>query len=504
MEEGTKRIGYNTGMIDSPPHRLVHLTHPEAHIPGHQMPETAAPPPTRGQLVGGFLLVMAVAIAGFTLEHWTHHAEDATITLPWLIPFGLLLGSIAVMPFVARHFWEHHYHQVSLALGLLVAVYYFAAVEHGPANIGRSVSEYISFIFLLGSLFVVSGGILIRVRARATPLANVVLLGIGAIIANLFGTTGASMLLIRPYLRMNKAHLRPYHVVFFIFIVSNVGGSLTPIGDPPLFLGYLLGVPFTWVFEHCWPIWILVNGLLLIVFGLIDARSHWKEPRQPYNGNDPGPVVSLYGVVNLLFVALIVAGILLHGQLNAWTRRHLGFEGPWRELLMIIAAFGSLVSTPPRVHGDNHFNYLPIKEVAYLFAGIFLTMVPALNYLAQNAPILHVTGPTPFYFATGGLSSVLDNAPTYQVFFQSLVHRYDGGLAAVLNEPAGALMLVGISMGAVLFGAMTYIGNGPNFMVRSIADHAGAQTPGFFRYIYAFSLPVLLPILLLVWVLFLR
>jgi len=216
-------------MADRPPHRLVHLTHPEAHIPGHELPETAAPPPTRGQMFVGFLVSIAVAIVGFALEHVTHGAEDAHVALPWLIPFALLLVSIAVMPFIARRFWEHHYNKVSLALGLLVAIYYLTAVEHGPANIGRSVSEYISFIYLLGSLFVVSGGILIRVRARATPLANIALLGIGAIIANLFGTTGASMLLIRPYLRMNKAHLRPYHVVFFIFIVSNCGGSLTPI-----------------------------------------------------------------------------------------------------------------------------------------------------------------------------------------------------------------------------------------------------------------------------------
>ena len=543
-------------------HPAVHLTHPDVHIPGYEMPDAAAPPPTRGQLVGGFVIAVAAAVGGFVVEHFTHSVEDAIVPAAWVLPFCLLLACIATMPFIAKHFWEHHYNKVAVGLGLVVAAYYFLAVEHGPGNIGRSVSEYVSFIFLLGSLFVVSGGILIRVRARATPMANVVLLLTGAVLANVFGTTGASMLLIRPYLRMNKGHLKPYHVVFFIFIVSNAGGSLTPIGDPPLFLGYLMGVPFFWVFEHCWPVWALVNGLLLIVFAVLDARTYAKEDRHPYDGDDYGPSVSLYGATNLLFVLLILAGILMHGQINDWTHHHLGFEGPWRELMMAVAAFGSLATTPRRIHGGNHFNYAPIKEVAYLFVGIFLTMVPALNYLYHNSEKLHLTKPGQYYFASGGLSSVLDNAPTYLTFLKTEMGSLDpvavervtaivkrpgsqvtdadvAGLtdtqaAAVRNTTAALvqyhgdrvntgtlsgneqrvgflvgdevlnLYLVGISMGAVLFGAMTYIGNGPNFMVKSIADHAGAPTPGFFRYVYAFSLPVLLPILVLVWLLFLR
>ena len=548
-------------MTDAPA-PLLHLTHPDVHIPGYEMPDAAAPPATRKQLVVGFLIAVAVAAGGFWLEHHTHNAEDARVAAPWVLPFVLLLACIATMPFIAKHFWEHHYNKVAVGLGLVVAAYYLPFVENGPANIGRSVAEYISFIFLLGSLFVVSGGILIRVRARATPMANVTLLLIGAVLANLFGTTGASMLLIRPFLRMNKGHLKPYHVVFFIFIVSNAGGSLTPIGDPPLFLGYLMGVPFFWVFEHCWPVWALVNGLLLAVFFVLDGRTYAKEDRHPYDGDDYGPGVSLYGATNLLFVALILAGILLHGDLNAWTEHHLGFGGPWRELLMAVAAFASLATTPTRIHGGNHFNYAPIKEVAYLFVGIFLTMVPALNYLYHNSEQLHLTRPGQYYFASGGLSSVLDNAPTYLTFLKTELGSLDSEavsrVATIVKEPghdvkaehtagldepqaaavrnataalnryhgdrvnAGTLSgneirvgfligdellnryLVAISMGAVLFGAMTYIGNGPNFMVKSIAEHAGAETPGFFRYIYAFSLPVLLPILILVWLLFLR
>ena len=544
------------------PQPLLHLTHPDAHIPGYEMPEAAAPPPTRVQLIVGFVIAVLVTCLGFWLEHTTHSVDDAKVAAPWVIPFVLLLACIATMPFIAKHFWEHHYNKVAIALGLVVAIYYLLAVENGPGNIGRSVAEYISFIFLLGSLFIVSGGILIRVRAKANPAANVVVLLIGAVIANIFGTTGASMLLIRPFIRMNKAHLRPYHIVFFIFIVSNAGGSLTPIGDPPLFLGYLMGVPFFWVFEHCWPIWAIVNGLLLAIFWIIDYRTCRGEVRKPYDGQDFGPGVSLYGATNLLFVALIIVGILLHGNFNDFTHRHFGFEGPWRELLMAVAAFGSLATTPRRIHGGNHFNYAPIKEVAYLFIGIFLTMVPALNYLYHNSEKLGLTKPGQYYFTSGSLSSVLDNAPTYLTFLKTEMGSLDPeavdrvmaivkrpghdvlpgdteGLtpdqtAAVKNATAALvqyhgdrvaqgtlsanetrvgfligdellnLYLVGISMGAVLFGAMTYIGNGPNFMVKSIADHAGAETPGFFRYIYAFSLPVLLPILVIVWAIFLR
>lgn len=547
-------------MPDLSPPPVLHLTHPHAHVPGYELPERAAVPLKPWQLLVGFLIAVAVAIAGFSLEHATHAVDDARVALPWVLPFVVLLGCIATMPFIAPHWWEHHYAKVAIGLGLLVLAYYCGFVNAGAGNIGRSVAEYISFIFLLGSLFVVSGGILIRVRAKATPGLNTTLLLLGAVLANVLGTTGASMLLIRPYLRMNKGHIRPYHTVFFIFIVANAGGSLTPIGDPPLFLGYLQGVPFFWVFEHCWPIWAVVNGLLLLAFFVIDTRATRNEPRQ--KDDDFGPAVSAYGVGNVLFVALILVGILMNADINAWTHQHLGFEGPWREVLMAVAAFGSLATTPHRVHGENHFNYAPIKEVAYLFVGIFLTMVPALNYLYHNANNLHLTRPGQYYFSSGGLSSVLDNAPTYLTFLKTELGSLDpepiervsaivkrpghevteadvAGLndtqAAAVRNAVAALVsyhgdrvsagtlshnetrvgfligdevlnvyLIGISMGAVLFGAMTYIGNGPNFMVKSIAEHAGAPAPSFFGYIGRYSLPVLLPILVLVWLLFLR
>jgi Na+/H+ antiporter NhaD/arsenite permease-like protein len=516
---------------------------------------------TRAKVVG-FVLAIAIAWLGFSLEHLTHDAPDAVVALPWVAPFVALLACIAIMPFTAKHFWEHHYHHVAMGLGALVAIYYLIGVEHGAANVGRSAAEYVSFIFLLASLYVVSGGILIRVRARATPMANVVLLAIGAVIANVFGTTGASMLLIRPYLRMNRGHVRPYHVVFFIFVVANAGGSLTPIGDPPLFLGYLQGVPFFWVFEHCWPIWALVNGLLLATFFAFDLIHAKRDGRSRADDpNDLGPAVSFYGATNLLLIAVILAGILLHGQLNHYAEEHFGFAAPWREMTMAAAAFASLAITPRRVHGENAFNYAPIKEVAYLFVGIFLTMVPALNYLYHNAQKMHLNTPGQYYFSAGALSSVLDNAPTYLTFLKTELGTLDKELVQrerqIIEDPSHEQItrlegltdrqveqvrdalaavqkyhpdqwrlgriteqelqianlvgdhllnryLVAISMGAVLFGAMTYIGNGPNFMVKSIAESAGAPTPSFFRYVYAFAVPILLPILILVWAIFLR
>jgi len=538
---------------------LLHLSHPDAHAPGYEYPEAAALPLSTMTKVIGFVVAIALAWTQYYLEHAYHDTEHAVIAGPWMIPFALLLGGIATMPFIAKHWWEHHYAKVAIGLGVFVAAYYLLFVPLGPGNIAKAAAEYISFIFLLGSLFVVSGGIVIRVRGESTPWANTVLLLIGAVIANIFGTTGASMLLIRPFLRMNKGHLRAYHVVFFIFVVANAGGSLTPIGDPPLFLGYLQGVPFFWVFEHCWQIWLVVIGLLLAVFFVIDSIAARKDDRakKTDDDNDFGPAVSFYGGTNLLFITLILVGILGHAKLNSAV-----FHGPWREMLMAVAAFASLATTPKRVHGENVFNYAPIREVAFLFIGIFLTMVPALDYLYHNSEKLPLKTPGQYYFLSGSLSAVLDNAPTYLTFLQTQIGSLDktvveravaiakrGGHVVTEEDVAGltdaqattlrdtikALVryhgdrvnagtlssaevrvgflfgdrqlnryLIAISMGAVLFGAMTYIGNGPNFMVKSIAEHTGAPTPSFFGYIFVYSAPVLLPILVIVWAIFLR
>lgn len=544
---------------------LIHLSHPDAHVPGYEYPEAAAMPLKLSVRVVGLLIAFGLAWIQFFLEHAFHEVSSAQISWPWMIPFVLLLGGIAIMPFIAKHWWEHHYAKVAITLGLIVAGYYvFFLGPVGYGNIGKAAAEYISFIFLLGSLFIVSGGIVIRIRGDSTPMANTMVLLIGSVLANIFGTTGASMLLIRPYLRLNKKHLRMYHIVFFIFIVSNVGGSLTPIGDPPLFLGYLQGVPFFWVLEHCWPIWLLVNSVLLSVFYTIDKYYARHDDRAADRTVDEyGPAVSLYGAVNLIFIGLILFGVLGHSFLNHFTEQQLGIHGPWRELMMALAAFGSLASTPKRIHGENVFNYAPIKEVAFLFIGIFFTMVPALNYLYNRAQSddLPLRTPGQFYFLAGSLSSVLDNAPTYLTFFQTQLGALDplvvereieiikdpthfveahlNGLDAkrieqvreaidimkahypqrfrdgqisereirvanLFGDPHLKTYLIAISMGSVLFGAMTYIGNGPNFMVKSIAEHQGAPTPSFFKYLFVYAIPILFPVLVLVWAIFLR
>lgn len=549
------------------PHGRIHFGHPDdARVPGYELDDHVAPPPTRTLLA---ILAIAGTLAAF-VGLWMHHAAESATAVPivhvaWVAPFAALLGCIALMPFVAPHWWEHHYAKVAIALGAIVAAYYLIALDGAGARaIAGSAAEYVSFILLLGSLYLVSGGILIRVRGRGSPVANVAMLAIGAILANVLGTTGASMVLIRPFLRLNDGHVRPYHVVFFIFVVSNCGGSLTPIGDPPLFLGFLQGVPFWWVLEHCWPIWLLVNGGLLATFFAIDTIQSRDLPRAAYDAGDVGPVVSLYGATNILWIALIVAGILLHAPINA----AVGHELPTRELCMVVAAVASLALTPRRIHIENRFGYAPIREVAFLFVGIFLTMVPALNYLHhENAKPpaerrVSLDKPGQYYFASGTLSAVLDNAPTYLTFLQSKLAQLDAetvaravaiakrpgsavtdadvaGLseenaaalratvatlleyhgdrvnAGTLSEPetrVGFLVgdphlnlnLVAISMGAVLFGAMTYIGNGPNFMVRAIAVNAGVPMPSFFGYVFRYSIPALLPLLVIVWAVFLR
>ena len=579
------------------PSPLLHLGHPDAHIPMYVPPESASAKPTAPKILIFVILAVIAAFAGQVFEHIGAQARTPNVALPWVLPFVLLLAGIAAMPFIARHFWEKHYHHVALALAAVVTLYYlfFRTVEGVPVGAGffqsragpsmaRSFGDYISFIFLLGSLFTVSGGILIRVRRKATPAVNATLLLAGAVLANMFGTTGAAMLLIRPYLRINRGHIRPFHIVFFIFMVANIGGCLTPIGDPPLFLGFLKGVPFWWVLENCWPMWALAVALLLVVFLVLDIRAQRGEQRAPHDPNDLGPPISLFGGANLLLVFSILAGVLLHDQFNArWETLHIPFfeHLPLRELIMTAAIAISLWITPQRIHVENVFNFAPIREVALLFIGIFATMVPALNYLAYHAhdPALEKALNTPgqFYFSSGTLSSVLDNAPTYVTFLETELGKLDKNTVLVAQEIANApgkaapdqvdfdrlrvlnaqryqadpaleqadkkhlieafaaldfyhhdavrngtlspsqvevgfllgdekleWYIIAISLGSVFFGAMTYIGNGPNFMVKSIADNAGVKCPSFFGYIFMYSLPVLLPVLVTVWWIFLR
>src|SRR6266513_708793 len=308
---------------------------------------------------------------------------------PWMIlPFGLLLATMALAPLFFVDWWRKHYTKVAGVLGAVTLVYYWVGLNAGE-RVRDTANEYTSFIVLIGSLFVVSGGIHIRVKGEATPLANVTFLFLGAVMANLFGTTGASMLLIRPWLRMNKYRVTAHHVVFFIFIVSNVGGCLTPVGDPPLFLGYLQGIPFWWVAEHCWPIWAVGLGVLLVMFYVVDQSNYLRAPKRIREKlAEPHDVWRFEGLSNLVFLAMILGAAFID---------HPPFL---REILMLAAAVGSYFTTPESVHKANHFNFHPIQEVAILFAGIFATMMPALDWLQAHARLLDQPGPGFFYWGS--------------------------------------------------------------------------------------------------------
>lgn len=415
---------------------------------------------------------------------------------PWMIlPFAALLLLIAIGPLLLGDWWHRHYPKVAVGLGAITFGYYFFGLHH-PGRYQIVAHEYVSFLVLIGSLFVAAGGIHINVKGEARPMGNVLFLFLGAVIANVIGTTGASMLLIRPWIRMNRYRITAFHIVIFIFIVSNVSGCLTPIGDPPLFLGYLKGVPFWWMLEHAWPAWMIVVGCLLGIFFIADSINIRKAPREVMENQTAREEWKFDGLQNLVFIAIILAAVLYNGSLP--------FLVP--ELIMVLAAVGSFFLTARDVHEANDFTFAPIKEVAWLFLGIFATMVPALDFLGKHAADIGITSPMQFYFAAGLLSSFLDNAPTYLTFLsaQMGLHHMDiDSRADVLKVVAGfPREILAISLGAVFFGAMTYIGNGPNLMVKSIADHARVHTPTFFGYIFRFAIPILLPVLVLISVLF--
>jgi Na+/H+ antiporter NhaD/arsenite permease-like protein len=414
-----------------------------------------------------------------------------------VIPFVVMLLTIAIAPLVpaTRELWERQrvQLQVSLLLGLPVAIWFLAAGEN--AAVVHALVEYGQFILLLLALFVVSGGIFLAGDIRATPAVNTAFLAVGSVLASFIGTTGAAMLLIRPLLNTNSERTHRVHtVVFAIFVVANTGGLLTPLGDPPLFLGMLRGVPFTWTF-NLFPMWLFVNLLLLIVYYGLDRRLSASEPEESRSlDSTQVEPLRVRGGVHFLYLAVIVAAVALAPSVDL----HAIEEGdaqwwqwvPWREIVMVSVALLSL-RTGPRTarYRDNRFTWGPIQEVAAIFVGIFLTMMPALRYLSQVAPQLPLNEMT-FFYLTGGLSAVLDNAPTYVTFFE--MARELGGEPSVAGvyEP----FLVSISLGAVFCGAITYIGNGPNFMVKAVADSAGVRMPSFGGYV-VWSFRQLVPVL---------
>lgn len=476
-------------------------------------------------------------------------ATQAAITPnPWMVlPFVALLAMIALAPLFFSAWWGRHYPKVALALGAATVGYYLLGIHAGD-RVLHTAAEYVSFIALVGSLYAVSGGILVNVKGESTPFENLLFLAFGAVAANLLGTTGASMLLIRPWIRMNKYRVTAHHIVFFIFIVSNVGGCLTPIGDPPLFLGYLKGIPFWWVAEHCWPMWLVATGTLLAMFFVVDTRNYRKAPKAVRAAlAEPVDTWQFQGGINVLFLGVILAAVFIDTP-------------PFlREALMLGAAAGSYFLTQKRIHEANDFNFHPVKEVAILFVGIFATMMPALDLLEARSKELGTPSLGFFFWGAGALSSVLDNAPTYLCFLKAIFGAYidadiitqvqhlvsTGGadlgtyvhgshaeqvratwdalgkyhpallaaksakvedieVAFLLGNVKFNSFIVAVSCGAVFFGANTYIGNGPNFMVKAIADQNRVHTPDFLAYVWKFTLPIMLPMLLIVWFVFFR
>ncbi len=408
----------------------------------------------------------------------------ALLPLYSVVPFVAMLLGIALLPLAWPHWWEPNRNKllVSATLGLPVLVLYLA---REPAALVHMAGDYTSFMILLTGLYVIAGGILLRGDLEATPAVNTAFLGAGAVLASLIGTTGTSMLLIRALLQTNRERTRVTHtVVFFIFLVSNIGGMLTPLGDPPLFLGYLAGVPFAWTLR-LWAPWLaLILSLLALYFGW-DTIQHRHESRAALRRDrtqiEP---LRIHGGLNGLWLAGVVAAVAL-------------LHAPGREIVILALAGISLWRTPRQIRRANQFTVRPMVEVAVLFLGIFLTMIPALELLHARGTELGVREPWQFFWAVGGLSSFLDNAPTYLTF---LALAQGLGLAQeVVGGPHE--ILAAISVGAVAMGANTYIGNAPNFMVKAIAEAAGVRMPSFLGYI-AYSVAVLIPLFGLMTLLF--
>ncbi|WP_382320565.1 sodium:proton antiporter [Hydrogenophaga sp. UC242_50] len=444
--------------------------------------------------------------------------DGSQLSVWWGVPFAGVLLSIALMPLLAPAFWHHHFGKVSAAWALAFLVPF--AIVAGPGLAGTSVvhallAEYIPFIVLLTALFTVAGGIFVRGNLHGSPGLNTGLLAIGAVLASFMGTTGASMLLIRPLIRANDNRKHQVHVVvFFIFIVSNAGGSLTPLGDPPLFLGFLKGIDFFWTMAHLWMETVALIGALLVIFYAIDWwYYHRREELQPQDPTPDTARLGFDGGFNFALLGVVVALVLMSGLWKSPVVFHIagtdvGLPGLLRDIGLIVVTLISLKLTPSSVHESNQFAWGPMQEVAKLFAAIFLTIIPVIAMLKAGvdgpfgAVVRAVTNadgspnPAMYFWATGALSSFLDNAPTYLVFFNTA----GGDPQALMTTMAPTL--VAISAGAVFMGANTYIGNAPNLMVKAIAEDRGIRMPSFFGYML-WSVGILVPLFaLMTWIWF--
>lgn len=445
--------------------------------------------------------------------------DGKTLSFLWALPFCGLLLSIATGPVLFAHTWEHHYGKIAAMWALLTVVPLVLSRGAGvalEAVLHTMLLEYVSFIILLFALFTVAGGILVMGNLRGTPLVNTALLGIGTLLASIVGTTGASMIMIRPVVRANDDRRHNVHViVFFIFLVSNIGGSLTPLGDPPLFLGFLRGVDFFWTTKHLFSEMLFASIILLALFFALDTWLHSKDDKlPPLPDKTPDRAIKLYGTFNFVLLGAIIAAILVSaawkpGISVKFPGGEMELQNIARDVVLLGIAILSLVTTPKQVRAGNEFSWGPIKEVAKLFAGIFLCMIPVLAMLKADksgafSPLVSlVTNPdgsannAAYFWASGILSSFLDNAPTYLVFFELA----GGDPVALMTK--GALTLAAISCGAVFMGANSYIGNAPNFMVYAIAKDMGVKMPSFFGYM-AWSCAILVPLFVVITFVFFR
>ncbi|MCC7347987.1 MAG: sodium:proton antiporter [Variibacter sp.] len=468
---------------------------------------------------GGLLaLVLMVASLAAPPAFAAEGLDGSKLSIVWVLPFVGLLLCVATGPLFYPHLWEHHYGKFSAFWSACVIVPLYFSVGPAPtvaALLHTALLEYLPFILLLLALFVVAGGLYLEGNLRGTPAANTVLLALGTVLASLVGTTGASMILIRPLIRANDDRTYNVHVViFFIFLVSNIGGALTPLGDPPLFVGFLKGVDFFWTFTHLWRPMLLVAGIVLAVFFILDLVLHRREEGRSHP-LDPTPdsALKLHGGVNLALLVVIIGAILLSAYWKPGVSFRVGsvaleLQSLVRDAIFVLVAIASMALTNRRYRAANGFSWGPIQEVALLFAGIFICLVPMIAILHAGkdgalAPLVALvtradgsTNNAAYFWLTGGLSSFLDNAPTYLVFFELA----GGDPQALMTTMAATL--AAISAGAVFMGANSYIGNAPNFMVYAIARERGVKMPSFFAYML-WSGGILIPTFLLcTWVFF--
>ena len=465
-------------------------------------------------------ILCAAFIAAFTVPDICLAAANAApadigslLPLWSILPFAGILLSIALLPLFAPHFWHRHFPKVSAFWALVFAVpfliFYRSTALYQIGHI--YIIDYIPFIILLWSLFTVSGGIYVQGSLKGTPLVNMTLLLIGTLLASVIGTTGASMLMIRPVLRSNSWRVHKVHtIVFFIFLISNIGGALTPLGDPPLFLGFLHGVPFFWTF-HLLPQMAFASFILLALYFVMDTYYYRKEDKSVLQNLEPEPL-KIRGAHNFIFLAGIIGGVLFSGLVKLGEVNILGIhqsiENLIKDGILIIMGILSLAFTKKEIRSGNEFGWGPILEVAYLFAGIFMTIIPALAILKAGEHgalaflIKSANAPAHYFWAAGTLSSFLDNAPTYLTFFNSAIGKFYPGMP---EAQAVSLLIVekipylaAVSAGAVFMGANTYIGNAPNFMVKSIAEESGIAMPSFFGYMFKYSIPILVVLFIVI------